>query len=106
LTGGLATIDYVTATASIPAAPDSTSVSIGSAEAVCPGGTHVIGGGVNGGGGEIFDIDAFPSDGTGNGVKGTVAYFADVYNEDTSGAESVAVYAICAASTTINTTGF
>jgi hypothetical protein len=61
---------------------------------------------VNGGGGEIFDIDAFPSDGTGNGVRGTVAYFADAYNQDTSGAESVDVYAICAATTAVDTTGF
>jgi len=90
--GGLASVTYITADyGPFPAH----SQYFG--EASCTGGRHVVGGGVNSQSGTpgAQSINAtFPSDGTGNGADGNVAWGAYVDNQS-NGPLGFRVYAVC-----------
>jgi hypothetical protein len=67
-------------------------------EATCGPNLHVVGGGAlteGSGPGEQAMNDSHPSDGTGSGSEGTVAWWVDVDNTS-SGPLAFTVYAICA----------
>jgi collagen triple helix repeat protein len=86
--GGVSSLTYVTASVAYnPSAPAGSQYY---GEAVCPSGSHVLGGAVRQGSSVFAN---YPSDGSGSGTAGNTAWYG---HGSSSGSIGATVYAICA----------
>lgn len=87
-------LSYASASFSNPAADQYGHSGVNSGEVLCGSGKKVIGGGVGTSTVDQFVNDSFPSDGTGSGAAGQVAWIGTVVNDGVSSA-TFTVYATC-----------
>jgi hypothetical protein len=87
-------LSYASASFSNPAADQYGHSGVNSGEVLCGSGKKVLGGGVGTSTADQVVNDSFPSDGTGTGAAGQVAWIGTVINDGTTSA-TFTVYATC-----------